>query len=135
MRPSMRDTPAEVEAILRSLPGRLRAERVEGYAGVFHFDIVGAKQPQWTVRIDGGSVTVDEGHLGDPACTVTMAEDVFLAIETGQRNPLVAFVKGKIKISNVGHMRRFDRAFHRFHDVPKDEGEADSGDASTEPPA
>jgi hypothetical protein len=121
MRPSMRDTPAEVEAILRSLPGRLRPERIQDYAAVLHFDIVGATKPHWTVRIADGVVAVDEGHHGEAACTVTMAEDVFIAIETGQRNPVFAFVKGKIKVTNVGQMRRFDRAFHRFHDVPADD--------------
>jgi hypothetical protein len=119
----MRDTPHEVEAILRSLPGRLRPERIEGYTGVFHFDIVGADKPHWTVRIENGALSVDEGHLGEPGCKMTMAEDVFLGIETGVRNPFFAFAKGKVKITNVGQMRRFDRAFFRFHDVPEDESD------------
>ena len=118
-RPSMRDTPAEVESIIRSLPGRLRTDKVGGYAGIFHFDITGAKTPKWTIYIDDGVCRVEEGHLGDPTCSVTMDETTFLNIETGKQNPVMAFVKGKIKVTNVGHMRKYDRAFFRFYDVPE----------------
>lgn len=116
----MRDTPAEVGAIFRSLPARLRADRVEGYRGVFHFDIRESATPHWTVTIDEGACTVGPELLGDPTCTVTMNEATFLSIETGQQNPMLAFVKGRIRVTNVGQMRRYDRAFFRFHEVPDD---------------
>ena len=133
MRPSMADTPAEVEAILRSLPGRLRPERVEGYSGVFHFDITGAEKPAWTIRIADGRCSVEEGHAGEPSCVVTMSHKTFVAVETGKRNPVMAFVKGRIKVTNVGQMRRYDRAFYRFHDVPKDAAGAAEGGPGHEP--
>jgi putative sterol carrier protein len=119
VRPSMADTPAEVEAIFKSLPRRLRPERVEEYTGVFHFDIAGAHKPHWTVAVRDGACEVAEGFEGEPVCTVKMSEKTFVAIETGARNPIVAFVKGKIKVTNVGQMRRYDRAFFKFHDVPE----------------
>jgi len=122
----MGNTKAEVEAILRSLPARLRPDRVEGYRGTFHFDVKGAAKPHWTVDIEDSACTVQEGFLGTPTCAVTMDEETFLKIETGAQNPIMAFVKGRIKVTNVGQMRRYDRAFHRFHDV----SEADEGTAS-----
>lgn len=119
MRPSLRDTPAEVGAILRTLPQRLRPERLGGYAGVFHFVITGAATPSWTIAIDAGACRVEEGHVGEATCSVTMDEETFLSIETGKQNPVMAFVKGRIKVTNVGHMRKYDRAFYRFYDVPE----------------
>lgn len=118
-RPSIADTAAEVEAILLSLPGRFRPDRAEDYTAVFHWEVAGAEKPSWTVRIGAGSCEVEPGHEGDADCTIRMSQKTFLAVETGQRNPVFAFVKGKIKVTNVGHMRRFDRAFFKFHDVPK----------------
>jgi hypothetical protein len=118
-RPSMADTPAEVDAIFGSLPGRLRPDRVPDYKGVFHWTITGAAHEQWTVTLEAGECDVQQGHLGDPDCTITMSEKTFIGIETGTRNPVMAFVKGKIKVNNVGAMRRYDRAFFRFHDVPE----------------
>ena len=117
-RPSMRDTPAEVAAIFHSLPARLRSDRVDGYRGVFHFEIRESATPHWTVTIDGGACTVGETFEGEPTCTITMSEDTFLSVETGRQNATIAFVKGRIRVTNVGQMRKYDRAFFRFHDVP-----------------
>lgn len=130
----MRDTPAEVPAIFHSLPARLRPERVEGFTGSYHFDIRGAAEPHWTVSIADGACVVTTGLVGDPVCTVTMDEETFLAIETNRQNPIFAFVKGRIKVTNVGHMRRYDRAFYRFYDVPGDD-EAPAAGAPSEPDA
>lgn len=117
-RPSIADTPAEVEAILLSLPGRFRPDRAENYAAVFHWEVAGAQKPSWTVRISEGNCEVAAGHEGEADCTIRMSQKTFIAVETGKRNPVFAFVKGKIKVTNVGHMRRFDRSFYKFHDVP-----------------
>ena len=118
IRPSMADTPAEVPAIFGSLPGRFRPDRVPDYKGVYHWTIEGAEQPAWTVILDCGQCSVQTGHSGEADCTVKMSEKTFIGIETAKRNPVMAFVKGKIKVNNVGAMRRYDRAFFRFHDVP-----------------
>lgn len=128
----MRDTPAEVEAILRTLPQRLRRDRVEGYRGTFHFIITTAAKPHWTIDIENGDCTVQEGLHGTPTCAITMDEDTFLKIETGRQKPIMAFAKGRIKITNVGQMRRYDRAFFRFHDVPDEAaGSAADGEPHT----
>lgn len=127
----MRDTPAEVEAIFRCLPARLRHDRVKDYRGVFHFDIRESATPHWTVVIEAGACHVEPGLVGEPTCNITMDERTFLGIETGKLNAVFAFVKGRIKVTNVGQMRRYDRAFFRFHDVPG-EAAADAGAASAE---
>ena len=124
----MANTKAEVEAILRSLPARLRRDRVEGYRGTFHWDVKDAAKPHWTVEIENSTCTVQEGFFGTPTCVITMDEETFLKIETGKQNPIMAFVKGRIKVTNVGQMRRYDRAFHRFHDeAGTDEAAASDG--------
>lgn len=117
-RPSMADTPAEVEAILRSLPGRFRAEVAGDLRATYHWEVKNADKPKWTVRIEAGSCEVQEGWRGEPDCVVRMTQKTFVAVETGERNPMMAFLKGKIRISNVGAMRRYDQAFFKFHDVP-----------------
>jgi putative sterol carrier protein len=115
-RPTVDDTPAEVEAIMRTLPARFRPDRVPEFAGHFHFEIAGAEKPAWTVIIDGGECRVEEGLLGEPACVVRMSEKTYVGIETGKKNPMIAFVKGRIKVTSVGHMRRYDRAFWKLYD-------------------
>ncbi|MEX1369169.1 MAG: SCP2 sterol-binding domain-containing protein [Nannocystaceae bacterium] len=127
-RPTVLDTPAEVEAILRSLPARLRPERVEGWGGVFHFVLRGDDKPEWSIVIEDGACRVEEGLHGDPACVVSMPAKTFIGIETGKKKPMVAFLKGRIKVTNVGQMRRYDRAFYKLYDLPKDAPSADSAE-------
>jgi len=114
------DTPAEVEAIIRSLPGRLRLDRVEDWGGVFHFVLHNDEKPEWTIFIEDGTCRVQEGLLGDPACVVSMSAKTFIGIETGKKKPMIAFLKGRIRVTNVGQMRRYDRAFYKLFDLPED---------------
>jgi putative sterol carrier protein len=118
-RPTIHNTPAETEAIFRSLPDRFRPDRAVDWGGVFHFEIDGAASAQWTVRIEDGLVQVGEGLSGEPACVVRMNEKTWIGVETGTKSPMMAFVKGRIKVTNVGQMRRYDRAFFKLYDVPK----------------
>lgn len=104
---------------MRSLPQRFRPDRLKGWSGTFHWDICGAEEPQWTVRISDSECEVVPGLDGEPDCTITVGAKTFVAIETGERSAMMAFAKGKIKISKVGPMRRYDSAFFKFHDVPE----------------
>jgi putative sterol carrier protein len=118
-RPTIHNTPAQTAAIFRSLPGRFRPDRVADWGGTFHFEIEGADSPQWTVVIEAGEVSVTEGLCGDPACVVRMNEKTWIGVETGEKSPMMAFVKGRIKVTNVGQLRRYDRAFYKLYDLPK----------------
>lgn len=121
-RPTVHDTPAEVEAIVRSLPARLRPEKLDdGWGGRFHLVLAGDDKPEWTVTIEGHTCRVEEGLHGEPACVLSMPAKTYVDVETGKKNPMVAFLKGRIKISNVGQLRRYDRAFWKLYDVPKEE--------------
>ncbi len=132
-RPTVLDTPAEVEAIVRSLPARLRADRVEGWGGRFHLVLEGDATPEWTVTIEEGTCAVEPGLHGEPSCVLSMTAKTYVGVETGKKNPMVAFLKGRIKITNVGQMRRYDRAFYKLYDLPKDDESPEPTEGS--PPA
>lgn len=116
-RPSMANTVATVEAIFLSLPARFRGLAEGEFLGAFHWVIEGADHPEWTVTIEGGRCHVALGLVGVADCVVSMAEDVFLGVETGVRNPVSAYMKGRIRVSNVGKLRRYEHCFFKFHDV------------------
>lgn len=138
-RPTVLDTPAEVEAIVRSLPARLRPERVEGWGGCFHLVLAGDDKPEWTVIIEGGACRVQEGLHGEPSCVLSMPAKTYVGVETGKKKPMVAFLKGHIKITNVGQMRRYDKAFYKLYELPKDAEAAasapEAGEAEGSEPA
>jgi len=105
------EIPRTVEALMRSLPSRLRPEKAEGWAGTLHFTIRDAARPEWTVAVAGGRCTVSEGLLGEPTCAIAMREKTYLGIADGTVNPQVAFMTGKVKVSHLGEMTRFLKAF------------------------
>ncbi|MBI2840279.1 MAG: acyl-CoA dehydrogenase family protein [Acidobacteria bacterium] len=100
-----------VEGLMRSLPGRIRSEKVAGWRACFHFRLKDSDHPDWTVRIEEGMCAVEEGLQGSPDCLVQMKAETFLGIETGATNPQVAFMMGKVKVSDVGQMMRYVKAF------------------------
>jgi alkylation response protein AidB-like acyl-CoA dehydrogenase/putative sterol carrier protein len=105
--------PVSVESLMRSLPERVRDDRVAGWSGVFHCSIPGAGRPDWTVRLSDGECEVVEGLEGAADCTVTMKEKTFLGVQTGEVNAQAAFMMGKIKVSNLSLMLRFVKAFRK----------------------
>ena len=117
-RPTVLDTPAEVEAIIRSLPARFRPERTEGWTAIVHYVLKGADKPEWTVHIEAEACRVEEGLHGEPRCVITMPAKTFVKVETGKKNPMMAFLKGRIKVTNMGQIRRYEKAFYKLFDVP-----------------
>jgi putative sterol carrier protein len=102
-----------VRALFESLPRRFRADRAAEWTATFHFTITGAEQEEWTVRIDDGRCEVSPGHDVSPSCTVSMKEDTYLSIESGETDPQMAVLMGKVKISNLAAMMKFAKCFDR----------------------
>jgi alkylation response protein AidB-like acyl-CoA dehydrogenase/putative sterol carrier protein len=102
-----------VPALMRSLPSRLRSDKVEGWRTCFHFSLPGGEPSEWTVRIDQGGCLVDEGLIGEPDCRVEMPADVYVAIERGTLDAQAAFMSGKARASNLMEVMRYGRAFRK----------------------
>jgi len=107
-------SPQTAAEIIRSLCDRFRPEKAGDYASVFHFDLSGEGGGQFTVTIENGKCSVEPGLQGQPKCLVQAAAATYSDIEFGRTNAEMAFMTGKIKISNVGEMLRFVKLFNRL---------------------
>ena len=113
----MADAPAEpptAEALVNSLPNRFRPDKAENWSATFHLQLKGAGTPDWTVRVNDGACTVEEGMEGAPDCLVRMKADTYVAIETGRLNPQTAFMTGRVRVSDLAQMVKFGKAFRPF---------------------
>lgn len=106
-----------VDAVMTHLPRRFRPDRAVDYRGRFHFRISGSEGGDFTVLVDNGECRVTRGIEGEAICAVETNAKTYLDIESGKANPQVAFMMGKIRISNVPEMTRFTRMFHRLPDT------------------
>lgn len=87
------------------LPEGLKAkgDKVTSINAVYQFDIKGPNGGTWTVDLTtpGGKVTA--GAAANANCTVTMEDENFVKLVTGQLNPQMAFMTGKLKVAgNMG---------------------------------
>jgi len=99
--------------ILYSLPGRLKTDKVDDSTeGVFHFHMEG--EGDFTITLKNKQVTVEDGLIGTPTCDVKAKASDYVDIETGKTNPQMAFMMGKIKISNLGEMMKFMGLFNKL---------------------
>ena len=104
----MEQTPQTAREIIFSLPGRLKRDKVSGeLETTFHFDLNGETGGQYTVNLNGTECTVSDGLTGVPNCVVSADASVYEDVELGRANPTMAFMEGKVRVSDIGEMMKF----------------------------
>lgn len=97
------------QEFLFSLPAKVKPEAIEGLNTVFHFDI--ADSGAYTVSLADGKLNVSEGLTGEAACTVKASAESLGKVISGDLNPMMAMMTGKLKISNTGEMLKYAKIF------------------------
>ena len=88
-----------VAQIFEGLPGAFQAENAAGVEVVFGFEISGPGGGTWGVMVKDGKCELAEGAPGSPNCTLSMGDDDFVKMMTGELSAMKAFTGGKLKIS------------------------------------
>ncbi|MBK9981438.1 MAG: SCP2 sterol-binding domain-containing protein [Saprospiraceae bacterium] len=96
---------------LYALPSKVSPDAVEGLETIFHFDLDGESGGKFTVSVSDGKVNVSDGLNGEPKCVVRSTEETFNKLISGDLNPMMAVLTGKVKISNQGEMLRYAKLF------------------------
>jgi putative sterol carrier protein len=98
-----------VKEFFEGLPGRVDPSRTAGMHNSYIFDIEGAGT--WTVKVDDGTVTVNEG-AEDGDCTISTSEENFMRIVRGEQNPTAAYMSGKLKVKgDMGAAMKLQKLF------------------------
>jgi len=74
-------------------------ERVEGINAIYEFNISGEGGGVWTLDLTDGKKEVTQGSGGNANCTITMDSENFLEMISGNLNPQMAFMSGKLKVA------------------------------------
>ena len=64
---------------------------------IFQFDVAGPAGGKWILDLTKESEWVSVGENPNPAMTITVTDENFLAIVSGKLNGQMAFMSGKIK--------------------------------------
>ena len=98
-----------VKDFFDGLAARVDQAKTAGMNNSYVFDIDGAGA--WTVKVQDGQVTVDEG-AADSDCTISTSEENFMKIVRGEQNPTTAYMSGKLKIKgDMGAAMKLQKLF------------------------
>ena len=85
------------------------SERTRGLRASYRFDVDGVGS--WRVVVDDGAVSVEESDAAAD-CVIQGSESTLLDIAKGKRNPMGAFLTGKVKVTgDVGLAMRLRDLF------------------------
>ncbi len=87
-----------VQGIFAGFPDAFQADAAGGVDVVFQFAISGAAGGSWNVTIKDGTCQVAEGAHGSPTTTITMGDEDFVKMISGELNAMSAYTGGKLKI-------------------------------------
>ena len=98
-----------VQEFFAQLPERADPAKTAGMTNTYVFDVEGAGQ--WTVAVDDGKVTVNEG-ASEADCTISASEETLVKIAKGEANATTAYMTGKLKISgDMGAALKLQKLF------------------------
>lgn len=106
--------PTDIRAFFRSIPLTFQRGPARGWKGTYHFDLTGEHPVQATVRIDDGTLAVEDGLVGEPDVRVRADGAVWLEIVTKKRSPVLSVLTGRLKVQgDRSLLPRFSACFPR----------------------
>jgi putative sterol carrier protein len=86
--------------VFSRMPSLFRADRAGSTNAVIHWNITGRQDggtDTYEIVIENGTCTVNETAERDPKLSLTMGPVEFLKVVTGNANPVMMFMSGKLK--------------------------------------
>ncbi len=84
--------------IFAKIPERFNAEKASDVNMTLVFSLSGDNGGDWTIKIADGAVDVNEGAADSPNATINMDGDDYVKMMSGELNPMMAFMSGKVKV-------------------------------------
>jgi 3-hydroxyacyl-CoA dehydrogenase/3a,7a,12a-trihydroxy-5b-cholest-24-enoyl-CoA hydratase len=90
----------EIRAIFDRIKANVEANPglVETVGAVFQFDITGGENRSWSVDLKTAPGSVKNATAAKADCTITIADEDFLAMNKGALDPQQAFMQGRLQI-------------------------------------
>lgn len=89
---------ADLSAIFDGVNDRFDPQKAAGLNLGIVFDLSGDGGGKWNVQIRDGELTSGQGAIDSPSATISMDADDFAKMSSGDLNPMMAFMSGKIKV-------------------------------------
>lgn len=77
-----------VKEVMQSLPDLFKPEKAKGWNRVILFDLQGQEPSQWTLIVQDGTATVEEGQTREPKLVITGNSEHIVQMFTGEVPPM-----------------------------------------------
>jgi putative sterol carrier protein len=84
--------------IIDQIPAAFLADKAQGLAATYQFDISGDQGGQWYMVIKDGSCEVQKGTSAEAKITVNISDENFVKLITGKLDGTMAFMTGKLRL-------------------------------------
>ncbi|MBI2068159.1 MAG: SCP2 sterol-binding domain-containing protein [Deltaproteobacteria bacterium] len=89
-----------------------RRESLSQINAIYQFDISGDQGGCWTLDLTVPGGTIQSGISDKATCTIKISDENFLKMISGQLNPQMAFMTGKLKVQgNMGQALKLQKIF------------------------
>lgn len=89
---------SSIEEVIASYPQRFNPEKADGVDDVVQMNLSGEGGGQYVLHVHDRQVDISEGVAESPTLTLDAPADVWLSVENGQTNPMMAMMTGKVKL-------------------------------------
>lgn len=89
---------SSIDEVIASYPNRFNPEKAEGVDDVVQMHLRGEGGGDYILHVHDGQVDISEGTAESPTLTLDAPADVWLSVENGQTNPMMAMMTGKLKL-------------------------------------
>ena len=79
---------ATIREVMENLPNLFKPEKAKGWNRVILFDLQGQEPSQWTLTIQDGVATVEEGQTKPPKLVITGNSEYIVQMFTGEVPPM-----------------------------------------------
>ena len=106
--------PTSVRGFVSAIPLTFQRGPAKGWRATFHFDLTGEDPVQVTVRIDDGTLEVNDGLIGEADIRVRTDGRLWLDVVTKRRSPVWAVLTRRLKVKgDRSLLDRFAACFPR----------------------
>ncbi len=89
---------SSIDDVIASYPQRFNADKAEGVDDTVQMNLSGEGGGTYTLHVHDQQVDISEGVHEHPTLTLESPADVWLSIENGETNPMMAMMSGKVKL-------------------------------------
>ncbi len=86
------------ETIFNKMPDGFKADAAAGVDVVFQFNVKGPEGGDWIVAVKDSKCDIKPGNAKNPNCTLTISDDNFVKLFTGDMTSMQAFSSGKLSL-------------------------------------